>query len=241
MILPNMTDDEKGFEAFRIRDLARRWAYDFRKEAAPKFEQAFKYPYNLFRKHEDGYGNVWTLLFCLPSKEDRKRGWMRSTIFTTYDVEKKNIKGKVRNDGNTGKGFIAFDPLTLWRNDGGIMEFIPHAIHRYTQRYLKPIGKLDMPIDKKVASITSRWLYYNLGGDDYSQKYNSRGFLAYDAYMKGGGMFRGQLSNAVYVKFYTYISEDMLYDNQREIQKRINAEYQSLMNKGSLIYKTRGK
>lgn len=242
MILPYMTDDEKGFQVFRIRDLARRWAYDFRKEAFPKFDKAFKYPYNLFKKYDDGYGNEWTLLYCLPCKEDKKKGRVRCICYTTYLVEKKDKKGKMKFDGNTGKGVIMFDPLVFWkaneenRMGGGIMEFLPHVMHRYTQRYLKPLGKDDLPFDKKIASITARWKYFDIGGDAYSQKHNDKGVLAYDVYLKGGGMLRGQMINAVYVKFFTYVSDDMLYENQRETQEKISKEYYILLHQGKLVH-----
>lgn len=241
MILPQMTDDEKGYQAFRIRDLARRWAYSFREEVKPKFDKAFKYPYTLFKKHDDGYGNVWTLLFCLPCKEDKKKGRMRSLIYTVYNVEKKDNSGRMKFDGNTGKGIIMFDPLSLWcvsrenRMGGGIMEFLPHVMHRYTQRYLRPLGKADIPFDKKVASIVARWKYFDIGGDEYSQKHNEKGILAYDVFLKGGGMLRGQMVNDIYVKFFTYISDDQLYDNQRETQEKISQEYYSLLREGKLI------
>ena len=247
MILPQMTDDEKGYQAFRIRDLAKRWAYKFREEVLPKFDKAFKYPYSLFKKHDDGYGNEWTLLFCLPCKEDKKRGRMRALCFTTYNVEKKDKKGRMKFDGNTGKGVILFDPLTLWcaskenRMGGGVMEFLPHVLHRYTERYLKPLGKENISTDKKIASIAARWKYFDVGGDEYSQKHNDKGILAYDVFLKGGGMLRGQMSNPIYVKFFTYVSDDQLYENQRETQQKITNEYYSLLREGKLVIKEKKK
>ena len=240
MILPQMTDTEKSYHAFRIKDLAKRWAYEFRREVAQKFDKAFKYPYSLFRKHNDGYGNEWTLLFCLPCKEDKKKGRMRALCYTVYNVEKKDRKGRMKFDGTTGKGVIMFDPLLLWcaspdnHMGGGVVEFLPHVMNRYTQRYLKPLGKENIPFDKKMASIVARLKYFDTEGDAYSQKYSGEDKMPYDMFLKGGGMLRGQLTSAIYVKFYTYVSDELLYDNQRRTQEKISQEFYSLLKEGKL-------
>ena len=83
--------------------------------------------------------------------------------------------------------------------------------------------------------------YFDVGGDEYSQKHNDKGILAYDVFLKGGGMLRGQMSNPIYVKFFTYVSDDQLYENQRETQQKISNEYYSLLREGKLVIKEKKK
>lgn len=58
---------------------------------------------------------------------------------------------------------------------------------------------------------------------------------AYNVFMKDGGVLRGQILNNICLRFFTYIFDDMLFDNQRQTQENMMKEYMQLKREGMKI------
>lgn len=117
---------------------------------------------------------------------------------------------------------------------GFICDITPHAFNRYTERYLKPKG-LELDFDRKVENMLLRWKWFDIIGDKSSDKYTKDTITSYDVFMQGGGMLRGQVLNGLNMRFFTYVSEDMYYSNQKERQEKIFQEYHQLRREGMFI------
>ena len=229
MILPTMNDDERCYEVYRICQKAYNWYNDFGRDCVDKIRNANRFPYFIHRDITDDHGNKWTLGMSIGSKQQKKKKLMRSYMFTPYVDEK------------GGRGAIGCDPMMLCfatpENMRGamILDLTPHALARYTQRYCVPNGK-DYDFQRKIDSIMLRWQWFDVLGDKHSLKYD-KGLLPYDVYMSGGGMMRGWVINPMFVRFYTYVSDDLLFSNQRETQDKIGKEFNALMRDGTLVGK----
>lgn len=228
-----MNDDDKAFEAFRICRIAKSLYDECINEVAEKFRKGTRFPY--FRRYtfDDDRSNTWVLTFMCRSKEDKKKGRFLCMCYTEYEIEKRDKEGRRIFDSNTGKGVLMIDPVSLVaRLDGkerggmgAIMDFVPHVFNQYTERYLKPRGKENIEFCRKVESIMYRWQHFDVCGDKSSEKHTDKGFAPYDVFMYDGGIMRGSFVNEMLLRFFTYISDDMLFDEQREWQQAMHREY----------------
>jgi hypothetical protein len=50
--------------------------------------------------------------------------------------------------------------------------------------------------------------------------------------MKDGGILRGYMVNEMLLRFFSYVSDKMMYENQKEWQEKMNSEYYHWMNQG---------
>ena len=207
MILQNMTDKEKFYEAIRVAEKTKNLFDNVLDDVMDKFRRGQRFPYFIRYAFED-HGNNWRLVFMCRSKEQKKKKAFFSFCYTTYNIEKspkdmgpKDLKhGK---DINCGKGILWFDPNGLW-----------HYLHHY----------------QKVESIMNRWRWCDVVGDKSSQKYTKNVLSSYDIFMQGGGMLRGQILDMLSMRFFTYVSEDMYYSNQLERQEETLREYRRVKN-----------
>lgn len=231
MIVPTMTDDEKAYEAFRMTDWLCEAHEEWRPTIVEKFRRGTRFPYFQHGKAKDDKGNEWTLLFFCPTKTLKKRDTYYTLAYLTYDIP----RGRKESDVNAGRGCLMFDPISMKRRIAGegigtcIMDIVPHAFNRYTERHLVPNGLNNLSFRQKVESILSRWQWFDIMADKYgdvsARKHSDGAICPYDVYMKGGGMLRGQIVNEVLVRFLSYVSEDMMFDNQRERQRNMQSEY----------------
>ena len=242
MILPTMTDDDKCFEAFRTCS----WIYSIMQDMAAEVTRKLKtrthFPTFVREDAMDDKNNKWRLLFFVPNKATKKKKKYGTMCYTIYENPPKHKE----NDTNAGKGIIMYDPYQMHHYLANkdkedvrmacFMDIIPHAIHRYTERYLKPNGLENISFDKKVESILGRILHFDVSADihgDVSAKNNLRDSLcSYDFVMRGGGLLRGQMISSFLIRFFTYVSKDMMYDNQLERQEEMNKEYWQWKRKG---------
>lgn len=228
MILPTMDDNDVAYEAFRVYD----WLCDIFDELRPKvslkFSKGTRYPY--FQKYgiTDDKQNDWVLVFYQLSKEMRRKKVYRLMAYTIYDIPPK----RKENNINSGKGCIMFDPFRIRAQKQGlnisamIYDFTPHAINRYTERYLSSIGKGNIAFEYKVESILQRWAWYDTSAKDLNtQKHDDESTVPYDLILHKGGMFRGRWLNLFLVRFATYIDNSMLFDTQTERQTEMFKEY----------------
>ena len=237
MILPTMNDDEKFFNAARITPLAIEVHKDCIDDISRKFAKGNRFPYFQRVVFEDDRKNTWWLTYMVRNKSDKKKGHMYTFCYTVYEIQKKKEDGSGKYDGNTGKGVLLFDPVSMdKRLNGehvvgmfGVFDIIPHAFNRYTQRYLKPKGKENIEFQRKVESMMARWGHFDIDGDISSDKH---GNFPYDVFMSGGGMLRGQMETNNLIRFYTYVDGDMMFNNQVERQDEIRKEYYKWLRKG---------
>ena len=240
-----MNDDEKVYEAVRMVHILYN---EFQKRSfavTEKFRNATKYPYILRYNMQDDRRNVWRLLCILPSKAVKKKHRYLTMCYTTYYIPPKHKE----NDTNSGYGVLMYDPMSMenyvqHKDDPNVrmvavMDIVPHAINRFTQRCLKPEGKTGYDIHKKVESMLLRWRHFDVFADMYgdksSIKHKDDGLLPYDMIMREGGMLRGQLVNQMLVRMFTYVSKDDLYENQQERHDEMLRERAEWKAKGLII------
>lgn len=231
-----MNDNEKSFEALRIYPMA----YDVYKKyyfiIVKKFMKGTRFPYHNRVEFHDDRRNKWTLVLECRSKEQARKGIVRPYCYTVYNVEKN------KKDGNGGKGIVLFDPVVVYEylekkseRYPAVMDFVPHCFNRYTERRLKPLGKENMEFDRKVEWMMCEWQYFDVMGDKSSDKHTDKGFVPYDVFMSGGGILRGQFATNALIRFFTYVSKDMLFDEQREWYDEQMKELWNLRRKGKFI------
>lgn len=217
MILPTMDENEKAFEAYRIHEIAYETYLHYFDEVLARFRKGTRFPYFNRIVWTDDKMNKWWLVYECPSKKFARKGLVRTFCYTVYTIDKK------KKDDNCGKGVILFDPYTLHLSvnkeidiDAKIMDIVPHVFNRFTKRYLEPIGKADIEFERKVELLMNQWVYYDLLGDKSSVKHEDKGMCPYDVFFKNGGMMRGNIVNGMLLRFYTYVSKDLLYEEQKD-------------------------
>lgn len=235
-----MTDEERLYEAVRATHWLCGCFNDFRDEVVRKFRAGTGFPYFQRILLKDDKGNEWWFTCLCPSKEYRKKMMFKTFAYTVYDVPPKR-SGK---PASAGKGALVFDPLamkayldTKVREPGSMVaDITPHAMNRYTERYLRPAGREGLEVQRKMESIMHRWQHFDiaadLAGDKNARKHTSDGICPIDIIMLGGGMLRGYIVNDLMIRLATYVSDDLLYDNQRERQEEMAREYQDWKRKG---------
>lgn len=226
MILPTFTDREKEWEAVRICDYAYEVAMDYIEEMGKILFSRKHFPAYERICFTDDKHNDWRLVFFIPSKEYAKKRLVGDVCYTTYEIPAKRCK----NQTNAGKGVILFSPIELTKRlksketqkGSFISEYVPHAINRFTERYLIPNGLVDLDIHKKVEKLITRNFHFDILADkcgDISAKKHFEekgGICSYDVVTKEGGLLRGSVASGFLVRFYTYIPPKMLHDSQME-------------------------
>lgn len=233
MILPTMTDEERVYEAVRTAHWLCSCFADFKEEIIDKYRRGTRFPYFQRILLEDDKRNEWWFTCLCPSKEHRKKMLFMTFAYTIYDVPPKRTEKR----SNAGKGVLVFDPMAMKKymdtksREAGSMvtDITPHALNRYTERYLKPAGKEGLEVQRKVESIMQRWMHFDLcadlAGDKNTKKHKEDGICPIDITMRGGGMFRGCIVNNLLIRLMTYVADDMMYDNQKERQQEMLNEY----------------
>lgn len=243
MFLPTMTDDDKCYEAFRSINFLYLEAIKHKEEALDKIRSRSNYP--AFTKYEvvDDKMNKWSIVYFITSKELKRKHGFFTICYTTYEVPPKHKE----NDTNAGKGVFLFNLLRMFdfkeahfKRDRpeAFMEIVPHALNRYTQRYLKPNGLDGWSLDRKIVNILSRFLHFDIDADrhgDLASKNNMGDSLCpYDIIMRGGGILKGNFVNNLLVRFTTYVSPDMMFEDQIERQEEMTKEHYEWKRKGWL-------
>lgn len=242
MFLHTMNDDEKTFESFRIINWAKDVHDEYAKIIIEKFSRGTRFPYFNRVLFDDDRGNKWHLLFMCRNKAHAKKGIYATICYSIYNVPRKR-NADPKSDTNSGKGIIMFDPVqwSKYMDDQKnnrkpvFMDVVPHMFNQYTKRYLEPLGKADIEFDYKVESMLSRWMHFDVMGDKSSEKHTDKGFAPYDVFMRDGGIMRGQIVTEVLIRFFTYVSEDMLYENQKEWEEKMEHEWRAWIRKGILL------
>ena len=234
MFTNTMSLDDKYFEIFRTH---REFYYFFLENRKVFMERLNKrtssdFPYyNRFSVFDDK-ANEWNFLFSCKSKEHRKKGLYLCYAYTIYEIPPM----RKENQTNSGKGFIFFYPeyfckfyLCKEMNEDEkfkipiIHDVVPHAMNRYNERFLKRRGLSNLDFKKKVEMVLSKCetadILMELHGDISSEKHLSEDLstCGIDLIIRNSGIIRGRLyDNNHYAQYYTFVSNDMLYQNQIE-------------------------
>lgn len=228
-----MSTDEKAYEGFRIHKIAHEWVWELFRQNADKIKHAVKFPYKFAVVKDDGYGNKWTLKLTYATKQEWKKNLTRTWCYTTYRVEKKDEQGNPIYDTNTGVGVLLFDPSVSANTSFLAVDIIPHCINQYRKRHLEPLGRQDDPLDKVVDSIMLRWKHFDVAEEHAIEKHDDKGLLPYNIIMQGGGQMLGNLQSALALTCFTYISNDMMFESQKERQARMMGEWAKWMSDGT--------
>lgn len=240
-----MNEEEKLYEAVRMVHILYAEYQKRSMAVTEKFKNATKYPYILRFNIQDDRRNVWRLLCILPSKAVKKKHRYLTMCYTTYYIPPKHKE----NDTNSGYGVLMYDPMSMekyvqHKDDpnvrmAGVMDIVPHAVNRFTDRCLKAEGKTGYDIHRKIEDMILRWRHFDVMADMYgdksSIKHQDDGILPYDMIMREGGMLRGQLVNPMLVRMFTYVSKDDLYENQQERHDEMMRERAEWKAKGLII------
>lgn len=239
MLLPTMNEEERLYEVIRQTSWLYDWVVELGYEISDKFKRATRYPYIQRFSRIDKRGNHWRMIVLLPNKTLKKKKKYLTMCYLVYE----NPPRRKEKYDNAGKGVMMFSPIDMMRyiNEpksrmAAIMDIIPHAFHRYTQRCLTKEGKTDYDIHKKLEHMLLNYMHFDVmpsEDDKNAKKHEDDGLLPYDVMMKDGGILRGHIMNGVLVRFFTYIGADDLYDSQDE-------RYEE-MQKEALQWKVQGK
>jgi hypothetical protein len=232
MVLSTMNDEEKGWEAFRIYKTAISVYEEYRDVIWEKFGKGTKFPYVQRIAFDDDRRNRWMMLVVCKSKKMARKGQFWCFCYTTYEIQKKKSNGTNKFDGNTGKGILGIDPFGMkTRVNGGtyglgmVIDIVPHAMNRYTERYLKPKGLENIEFERKVENMILHWRHFDVMGDQSSDNNKDKGITPYDVFMSDGGILRGYVVDETLIRFFSYVSDNMMYDDQKEWQEEMNSEY----------------
>lgn len=228
-----MNDEEKTFEVFRMTNILCEFMDGLKPEVMSKFYKGTRFPYFQRYSFKDDKGNRWICLYYMLSKEYKKKRAYKSLAYIVYDIPRKHKEVDV----NAGRGCLIFDPYSMRdriNNVEGhrpaiITDIVPHAFNRYTERYLKPIGKENIEFGLKLESMLKRWQWFDIcadmNGDENAAKHKGDSICPYDVIMRGGGMLRGNIVHELLMRINTYVSADMMFDNQLDNIDDMNHEY----------------
>lgn len=241
MLLPTMSTDEKAFEAFRIKNFAHEWARQLHDENEDKVRRAVKFPYKFSVTKKDDYGNTWIVKMVYANKTQWKQRIAHYWCYTTYRITKRDKTGNPHYDTNTGPGIIAFDPTVTKNEKFLVVDIVPHCINQYRKRHLEPLGRQDITLDAVIDSIMLRWKHFDVAEEHAMEKHDDKGLLPYNIIMQGGGQLLGNLSTPVTLILFTYVSPDMMFEDQLERQQCMMTEWSSWQANGIYTEKMKEK
>ena len=239
MILPSMTPEEKVRQMEKVKPflheavtawMNRNQKIVFKTKVFPTFY--------LFERNFDGMGK-WTVVVEAESKELLKKNIITVKGYQTF------IVSHAKQESNNGMGIYLFNAL-----DNTIMcdEFPPHYFNQFRKRFVeaKGLSQPDFPNLVKMVlrehhdamDETQTGLKVKLDEDDQlyyeeTEEYNRQaGFKNLITYSRNGISLGLSGANRRYFNFTTFVSNEMLKDNQVEAQQ-LNLKQQL-----SIRYKT---
>lgn len=221
MLLPNFTDKERLWEVVRSADLLYNTATEYFDAVLDVLGCRKHFPTFERFSFKDDKHNDWYMTYYISSKRYAKSERMACMAYLVYEIPMRMCK----NPSNAGKGILLCNPIGLNSKElrlgtrvTAVMDFTPHMINRYTERYLIPNGFTNLDIHKKIEKIMTRYEHFDVISDESAQKQCDRkgGVCNYDIILKEGGMIRGIFTNNLYLKFFTYISPKMMFKEQTE-------------------------
>lgn len=248
MITRAMSNVDKLFEALRVYQIVYDFYKDkkiiFRDRLFKKTSSAFPY-YNRF-SFVDDKNNEWHVVFYCKNKEWRRKGVFYCYAYFIYEIPPTRKK----NQTNFGKGLIFYNPKCIyeyWNSHFNgipseiksiqalVFEVVPHAMNRYNERFLKPNGLDGIDFTKKVEMMLFDWINIDfaadLRGDESTKKNLREDVFPYDAALKNNGTLKGVIyKDFNLVQFYTYITKDMMFENQKVCYEDMVKKYYKSLN-----------
>lgn len=227
MILPNMTPEEKVRQMEIIKPLLHEAAISWMNRNYKKVFKTKVFPtFYTFERTFEGAGK-WTVIVLAESKAVLKKNIINVQGYQTYVVSHAKL------ESNNGMGIYLFNA----QNEDIIMcnEFPPHFFNQFRKRFVEARGlsQPDFPnlvkmvlrehynaMDETMTGLTVKLddddrLYY-----EETEEYNRQaGFKNLITYSRNGISLGLSGANRRYFNFTTFVSNELLKDNQVEAQK----------------------
>lgn len=227
MILPNMSPEEKVGQMEKIKPLLYDAALNWMKRNQKIVFKTKVFPtFYTFEQTFDGMGK-WTVIVEAESKAILKKGIISVRGYQTY------IVSHAKQNSNNGIGIYLLntnDQSTIMCN-----EFPPHYFNQFRKRFVEARGlaQPDFPslvkmvlrehygaMDETMTELTLKLddddrLYYE-ENEDFTRK---AGFKNLITYSRNGISLGLSGAGRRYFNFTTFVSNEMLKDNQTEAQQ----------------------
>lgn len=236
-----MTDAERAVEILSASKMLMDTMKENQSWAVARLMKWREYPAFARLPVVDDRHNRYLIIYYLTKKMKRKRQMFINCVLP-YEIPPNR-----KEQSNCGKGFYFFNPCAICAKcdeyfltgeyTGSrtlpIYDFTPHALSRYKERYLAKVGGLDLSFEKKIENILGRLTFIdafsNEDGDKNAAKHiNNDTQFSLDIMMRGGGMFRGRNECNVMTRMMTYVSPEMMFENQLERFEKIEKTYYKL-------------
>lgn len=211
MILQNMTPQEKVAQMEKLRpsliSCAREWV-DRPYNSKLLFKKTKSFPsFYIFEKEIDGMGR-WSIVISIESKSLMRKEYYGISAYQTYFIS----GGK--DESNNGIGLYLFSVYDYNIDLSKCEEFPPHYFNQFRKRFIESRG-LVQPSFSDLIKIVLRELSESVNeihkaGDDGIKP----GYDNFINYSKNGISLGLSCVDGRYSNYTTYISKEMLKDNQ---------------------------
>lgn len=227
MILPTMTPEEKVKQMEKVKPFLHETAVAWMKRNQKIVFKTKVFPtFYLFEQNFDGMGR-WTVIVEAESKALLKKGIINVRGYQTFIVSHAKL------ESNNGMGIYLFNA----HNEDSIMcnEFPPHYFNQFRKRFVDARGLSQPDFPNLVKMVlrehhdamdeTMTGLKVKLDEDDQlyyeeTEEYNRQtGFKNLITYSRNGISLGISGADRRYFNFTTFISNEMLKDNQVEAQQ----------------------
>jgi len=242
MILPTMTPEEKVRQMEKMKPLLHEAVMSWMNRNHKIVFKTKVFPtFYTFERVFEGMGK-WTVIVTAESKAVLKKGIINVKGYQTYTVSHAKL------ESNNGMGIYLFNA----ENEDTIMcnEFPPHFFNQFRKRFVeaKGLSQPDFPnlvkmvlrehhdaMDETVTGLTVKLddddrLYY-----EENEEYNRQaGFKNLITYSRNGISLGLSGADRRYFNFTTFVSNEMLKDNQIEAQRESLRHQLSFRHKADL-------
>ena len=227
MILPTMTPEEKVKQMEKVKPFLHETAVAWMKRNQKIVFKTKVFPtFYLFEQNFDGMGR-WTVIVEAESKALLKKGIINVRGYQTFIVSHAKL------ESNNGMGIYLFNA----HNEDSIMcnEFPPHYFNQFRKRFVEARGLAQPDFHNLVKMVlrehhdamdeTVTDFKIKLDDDDRmyfeeNEEYNRQaGFKNLITYSRNGISLGLSGANRRYFNFTTFVSNELLKDNQVEAQK----------------------
>lgn len=227
MILPTMTPEEKVRQMEKMKSLLLEAVMNWMKHNQKIVFKTKVFPtFYTFERSFEGMGK-WTVIAMAESKATLKKGIINVQGYQTYVVS------HAKQEGNNGMGIYLFNP----HDEDTIVcsEFPPHYFNQFRKRFVEARGLAQPDFPNLVKMVlrerhdamdeTITDLMLKLDEDDRlyyeeNEEYNRKaGFKNLISYSRNGISLGLSGANRRYFNFTTFVSNEMLKDDQVEAQQ----------------------
>ena len=227
MILPTMTPEEKVKQMEKMMPLLIETTLGWMKHNGKIVLKTKYFPAFYTFDHEfEGMGK-WTVIVTVESKAVLKKGVVSVEGYQTYNVTHS------KHESNNGIGIYLFS--TLNKGEIRCLEFPPHYFNQFRKRFVEARGLAQPDFPNLVKMVlrehndaideTATGLQIITDEDDRhyfeeTEEFNRKaGFKNLVSYTRNGLSLGLSGADRRYFNFTTFVSNEMLKDNQSESQK----------------------